>query len=155
MSPEFWKRSLTLDVLDRSVVLVLSNQVIVTHCKDNKYREHDYGPVHICQRWVWHLGEADQHDSQRQVCDSDDVDVKTRLAKVELGRKEWFSENTFPDHAADDDDVGSEDTETSKGDDDVEGDGGADVDQTQERGSYEGCDDGVDGDVPAWWNLGS
>lgn len=61
--------------------------------------------------------------------------------------------NAFEQNAADCDHVGRGEGADGKGDDGVEGSGGADVYEGEEDCDDEGDDDGVEGDVPAWCDL--
>lgn len=59
------------------------------------------------------------------------------------------------EEAADGDEVGAEEGDEVEGDDDVEGDGAAELDQAEDEGEEGGGEDGVEGDVLVVVDLGT
>ena len=122
-------------------------EVVVDHREDNQRTEYEHAPVHRNQRRVRYGREEDKDTTEEEIANRNEIHPKTRSPQAETSRQERFPDKALPYHAAYYDDVGGEHGGVSERDDDVEGDGGADDDETK-HGCGEECEhDRVDGDV--------
>lgn len=145
-----------LDILNRPIVLVPAVEVIIEHRKDDKTPEHKAGPIHVYQRGVRHRRETDHDVRYEEVNERDGVDVETaHLAEVKLRGKERLSDQALSQHQTKDDDVGRDNAKPSQCDDDIEGNRGADIDETQQCCYSESRTYCVDRDAPARRHLGT
>ena len=122
-------------------------------------REYDDGakddntPVHGGRLNGRRQREEAEHEDRRKEAQRCDVDGHAKFTERPAAVGERFTANAFDEDAADCDAVGGDEGGDGEGDDCLEGDGGADVDEREEDGHDEGDDNGVEGDVPAWGYL--
>ncbi len=83
-----------------------------------------------------------------------DVDREAPSAQRPARVGQWLVTQAFESHAADGDDVRCHEGDGTEGEEGVEGDGAADVDQGHDDGEAAGEHDAVYGDVPGVVDLG-
>lgn len=114
------------------------------HIKSRSPQEHSpkHGNVPIHRLWLhWRRRrEEAKHEERQQKHQSDDVDGHAGTAKGPARRRQRLAAQTLGEDAAYGEDVGAEKCGEGEGDDGIEGDGGPEVDETDDDAEEEGND---------------
>lgn len=102
----------------------------------------------MCRCW-----EEREHKCEHQKAQRYNIDVNTAPTQIETGRQERLLDKAFTQDTGDGHDIRGHGTDLADGDNDVEGDCGADYDEGEEGAYAEGGEDGIKGNVPAWSDL--
>jgi hypothetical protein len=111
---------------------------VVDHSKGEQHTKHETGPVHIDERGIWYFREGEEDNRKRRIRDGADVEKDARFAQIEARRKQRLSNDSSSQHAANSGDVADGATESSQGNNNVEGDGRANNNEAYECREYKG-----------------
>ena len=116
--------------------------------------EDDTGPVEVDRGDLHAVWPKTPEERPNRVDEGGYVDREAPPAQRPARIGQWLVTQAFEGHTADGDDVGCHESDGAEGEEGVEGDAAANVDQGHDDGEGAGEHDAVCGDVPGFMDLG-
>lgn len=128
----------------------------VIHDRENSEDpEHYQGPIERCNIYWASIRPKTPEKRMRRIGQTGDIDGHTPSTQAPPGaRKQLRMADPTQEYAADRGHVGEHKGNKVEGDDSVEGDVGADVDERKQAGADAGEDNGADGELPFGVHVG-